>query len=186
MMGTKGDLPEGFVYQPDFMTADEEKALLADIARLEFSTLTMHGVTARRRVIHYGWLYGYESFKITPGPPIPEFLLPIRERAARTVEVQPDELGEALLTEYSAGATIGWHRDAPAFGVVLAVSLAGSCRLRFQKGRGSERQTAELVVEPRSLYVLSGVARNQWQHSIPPTKELRYSITFRTLRRENQ
>jgi hypothetical protein len=30
--------------------------------------------------------------------------------------------------------------------------------------------------------VLDGAARWQWQHSIPPGREERYSITFRTLR----
>jgi alkylated DNA repair dioxygenase AlkB len=183
-MVKKGELPEGFAYQPDFISVDEERDLLREIQRLEFSTLTMHGVTARRRVIHYGWLYGYESFKITPGPEIPRFMHPLRERAAKFADVEPEELAEALLTEYSPGATIGWHRDAPSFGVVLAVSLAGACRLRLQKGKGEEREKAELLVEPRSLYMLSGPVRNQWQHSIPPTKELRYSITFRTLRRK--
>lgn len=185
-MVKKGELPEGFVYQPDFISEDEEQALLHEIKRLKFSTLTMHGVTARRRVIHYGWLYGYESFQITPGPEIPRFMRPLRDRVAKFADLQPDELAEALLTEYSPGATIGWHRDAPSFGVVLAVSLAGACRLRLQKGKGEEREKAELVVEPRSLYMLAGAVRNQWQHSIPPTKELRYSITFRTLRRKSE
>jgi len=185
-MVKKGTLPEGFVYQPDFVSHDEEQALLSEIERLEFSTLTMHGVTARRRVIHYGWLYGYESFQISPGPDIPAFMQPLRERVAEFANIEPQELAEALLTEYSPGATIGWHRDAPAFGIVLGVSLAGACRLRLQKGKGEERETAELVVEPRSLYMLAGAVRTQWQHSIPPTKERRYSITFRTLRRKSE
>jgi len=184
-MAKKTELPEGFFYQPDFISHDEEQALIEEIQRLEFSTLTMHGVTARRRVIHYGWLYGYESFQISPGPDIPAFMQPLRERVAKLANIEPEEVAEALLTEYSPGATIGWHRDAPAFGLVLAVSLAGACRLRLQKGKGEERETAELVVEPRSLYMLAGPVRNQWQHSIPPTKELRYSITFRTLRRKS-
>ena len=76
----------------------------------------------------------------------------------------------------------GWHRDAPAFGTVVGVSLAGSSRLRFQRGKGDDRRVWELLLEPRSGYVLAGKARTAWQHSIPPTKELRYSITFRTLR----
>ncbi|MFB3906142.1 MAG: alpha-ketoglutarate-dependent dioxygenase AlkB [Acidobacteriota bacterium] len=111
---------------------------------------------------------------------------PLRERVAKFAGLEPKDLAEALLTEYSPGATIGWHRDALAFGVILAVSLAGACRLRLQKGKGEERQTAVLSVEPRSLYMLAGAARNQWQHSIPPTKELRYSITFRTLRKQSE
>jgi DNA oxidative demethylase len=55
--------------------------------------------------------------------------------------------------------------------------------LRFQRGKGEARRVWEVVLAPRSGYVLAGDARRSWQHSIRPTTELRYSITFRTLRR---
>jgi alkylated DNA repair dioxygenase AlkB len=88
-----------------------------------------------------------------------------------------------LITEYPSGAGIGWHRDAPVFGIVAAVSLAGAGRLRFQRGEAGERQTAEIILAPRSAYVLAGPARSEWRHGIPSGSELRYSVTFRTLRR---
>jgi alkylated DNA repair dioxygenase AlkB len=91
-------------------------------------------------------------------------------------------LEEVLVTRYEAGAGIGWHRDAPMFGPIVAgVSLLAACRMRFQRKTKIGRETAEWVLEPRSAYVLSGEARRCWQHSIPPTKALRYSITFRTV-----
>lgn len=142
----------------------------------------MHGVASKRRVAHFGWLYGYESWRINPGPQIPDWMLPVRERLGHVVEVAPDDLAEALVTEYPPEAGIGWHRDAPAFGIVAAVSLAGRCRMRFQRGKGSGREVEEIELPPRSMYTLTGESRTAWQHSIPPTKELRYSITFRTLR----
>jgi alkylated DNA repair protein (DNA oxidative demethylase) len=84
---------------------------------------------------------------------------------------------------YPPGSTIGWHRDAPMFGPeVVGVSLAAACRRRFQRGKGEGRRVAEVTLEPRSAYVLSGAARFAWQHSIPPTRALRYSITFRTVK----
>jgi DNA oxidative demethylase len=95
----------------------------------------------------------------------------------------PGDLVEILVQRYPPGSTIGWHRDAPAFGTVVGISLGGSSRLRFQRGKGEARRVFEVTLEPRSGYVLAGPARTSWQHSIPPTKELRYSITFRTLRR---
>jgi alkylated DNA repair dioxygenase AlkB len=98
--------------------------------------------------------------------------------------VEPEELAEILVQRYPPGATIGWHRDAPAFDIVVGISLGGSARLRFQRGKGEQRRVFEVALEPRSGYVLSGAARSSWQHSIPATKELRYSITFRTLRRK--
>jgi alkylated DNA repair dioxygenase AlkB len=178
-----GPLPEGFLYRPDFLSEKEERALLDEIARLDFGEVRMHGVVAKRHIAHFGWLYHFDSREVVPGPAIPQFLEPVRERLALFAGIAPEDLGEALVTEYPPGAGIGWHRDAPPFGIVAAVSLAGACRFRFQRGEGAERQTSELIVEPRSAYVLAGPARTQWQHHIPPTKELRYSVTFRTLRK---
>jgi alkylated DNA repair dioxygenase AlkB len=97
--------------------------------------------------------------------------------------VHSEDLVEALVQRYPAGSTIGWHRDATAFGIVLGISLMGAVRLRFQRGRRERRRTWEVHLDPRSGYLSAGEARWSWEHSIPPTKELRYSITFRTLGR---
>jgi alkylated DNA repair dioxygenase AlkB len=101
---------------------------------------------------------------------------------ATLARVTADAFSEALVTEYQPGATIGWHRDAPPFGVVGGVSLASPCRFRFRRGRPGAWETCELTLPPRSAYVLDGPARGEWQHSIPPVQALRYSITFRTIR----
>jgi alkylated DNA repair dioxygenase AlkB len=175
-------LPSGFLYQPDFVSLDEERRLVEAVRALEFGAVKMRGQVARRRTAHFGWLYGYESFRIEPGPPIPASLLSLRQRAAEFAGVGADELAEVLVTEYAPGAGIGWHRDAPMFGLVIGVSLLGGCRFRFQRGKAEAREIRAATVEPRSVYVLTGAARWQWQHSIPPTRERRYSVTFRTLR----
>jgi alkylated DNA repair protein (DNA oxidative demethylase) len=177
-----GGPPPGFLYYPQVLAAEEESALVAGVRAIEFSPVEMRGQVARRRTAHFGWVYGYESWQITPGPPLPPFLLPLRERVGALGGVEAAALAEVLITEYPAGAAIGWHRDAPQFGVVIGVSLLGACRMRFQRGRGAERQTRAVALEPRSAYVLTGEARQQWQHSIPAMRALRYSITFRTLR----
>jgi len=174
--------PSGFLYYPDALSAPEEAELSRHVREIAFSAVEMRGQVARRRTAHFGWVYGYESWQITPGPPLPEFLLPLRERVAALASVEPASLAEVLVTEYPAGATIGWHRDAPQFGVVIGVSLLSACRMRFQRGRGAERQTRAVTLEPRSAYVLTGEARQHWQHSIPALRAPRYSITFRTLR----
>jgi alkylated DNA repair dioxygenase AlkB len=180
-----GPLPDGLRYVPAFISPEEEQALLARIAQVPFREVKMRGQVARRRTAHYGWDYGYESWEISPTTPVPAWLLPLRERAAALINADPRALGEVLISEYPPGAGIGWHRDAPMFGpAVIGVSLRAPCRMRLQRGRGEERRTAAIMLEPRSAYVLSGEARSAWQHSIPDTKELRYSITFRTLRDE--
>src|SRR4051812_31195955 len=149
------DLPDGFIYWPEFIDVEEERDLLGQVSRLEFTHFKMHGVDSRRRVAHFGWLYGYESWKIAPGPPLPEFLLPVRAKLADWVKLDPDRLAELLVTEYSPGAGIGWHRDAPPFGIVVACSLGSACRFRLRRG-SSGRTAAALTIEPRSGYVISG------------------------------
>jgi len=144
----------------------------------------MHGVVAKRTARHFGVDYDYERrAALHEAEPIPGWLVPVRERSAELAGVEPEELAEILVQRYPPGAQIGWHRDAPAFGIVVGISLGSAARMRFRRDKGGERHEFELVVEPRSGYVLAGEARSAWKHHIPPTKELRYSITFRTLRR---
>ena len=174
--------PEGIVYEPELISVEEEAGLLDELESLRFDPIVLHGRAAKRTGRHYGLDYDYESRTPMPGEPVPDWLLPVRGRAAELAGREPDELVEILVQRYPPGATIGWHRDAPAFGTVIGVSLGGSSRLRFQRGKRERRRVWEVLLEPRSGYVLSGEARRSWEHSIPPTKELRYSITFRTLR----
>ena len=175
--------PEGLIYEPELLPAAEEAELLSTFEALEYDPIVIRGQAARRTARHYGLGYDYEAREPRPGDPIPDWLLPLRERCSLLAGHEPDELVEALVQRYPPGSTIGWHRDAPAFGTVIGVSLGSACRLRFQRGKSEERRVFELVLEPRSGYVLAGKARTSWQHSIPPTPDLRYSVTFRTLRR---
>ena len=178
-------VPPGFRYIPAFLTAEEEVALVGEIQALEFSNVRMRGVTARRRVRQFGWRYSFDTWKLSEGPELPEFLRPLRARAAALIDVTDTDLSEALVTEYREGATIGWHRDAPMFGTIVGVSLLSMCVFKLRRG-GETRTPKPLSIEmaPRSAYVLDGEARRDWQHSIPAVKSLRYSITFRTLRKK--
>ncbi len=175
-------LPAGFVYRADFIAVAEERALLDEIVAMPFGDVTMRGVTAKRRVRQFGWKYSFESFRVTPGSEMPEFLIPLRDRAASLAGVDATALSEALITEYREGAAIGWHRDAPMFGIVVGVSLLASCTFRLRRGDGTRQKPIKLELAPRSAYVIDGEVRQHWQHSIPPVRALRYSITFRTLR----
>jgi alkylated DNA repair dioxygenase AlkB len=177
--------PSGLLYRPDVVSAQLEAELLGVLAELRFDPIVIRGQAARRTARHYGLDYDYESRTPKPGEPVPDWLDAPRAVAAELAGVQPDELVEILVQRYPPGSTIGWHRDAPAFGTVVGLSLGGSSRLRFQRGKGDARRVYEVLLEQRSGYVLTDKARTAWQHSIPPTKELRYSITFRTLRRRN-
>ena len=177
--------PEGFHYLPDFLSASEERDLLHRIDALTFHEVEMRGMVAKRKTVHFGWLYGHESWKLTPGEPIPDWILPLRDRVASLIDAPAEKIEEILVSQYPPGAGIGWHRDAPMFGpAVVGISLAGACRFRFQRQRGKVRDVSEHLLEPCSAYLLSGQARALWHHSIPSTKSLRYSITFRTIKRQ--
>jgi alkylated DNA repair dioxygenase AlkB len=171
------------VLQAEFLTPAEEVALLALLRKVDYGSVRMHGVTAKRRVAQFGWHYAFQAFRLAPATPIPEEFLPLRERAAAIAGIAPAEFAEALATEYPAGAGIGWHRDAPPFGIIAGISLGAACRMRFRKGEGADRESMAVELRPRSIYLLTGEARSAWQHTIPPVKEVRWSITFRTLRR---
>jgi alkylated DNA repair protein (DNA oxidative demethylase) len=174
--------PEGLRYLPDFISEDEELALVEALTGLPFKEIHMHGVVARRTVAHYGWDYGYESWQLTPGPAIPRFLLPLRDRCAGMAGVEPRALEEVLVSRYPPGASIGWHRDAPMFGpAVIGVSLLGAARMRFRRKVDGAWETAVLELAPRSAYVLAGESRSVWQHTLSPVKSLRYSLSFRTV-----
>ena len=182
----ESDLPDGLIYAAEFVSRDEEGQLVAAIGNLKFAEIKMHGVVAKRRATHFGRSYEYESARVSAAPPIPEFLLPLRVRIADFTKSSPPEFAEVLVTEYSAGAGIGWHRDAPAFDFIVGISLLSECTMKFRSWPPSRdhqpQKSVSLLLEPRSLYVLRGPVRTSWQHHIPPTKRLRYSITFRTLR----
>lgn len=179
------ELPEGFLYQPDFLSPHEEADLLQIFSGLDFQAFDFQGYTARRRVIEYGYEYDFSSRRASPAPPIPRFLEGVRARAAEFAGVTAEDLLEAVITEYSPGAPIGWHRDVPQFETIIGLSLASSCRMRLKPYR-MEGKLVSVILEPRSIYVMRGPARWQFQHSIPAVEKLRYSVTFRTLRKKQQ
>ena len=175
-------LPEGFVYQLEFLTAQEERALLAEIGRLPLEAAKYREYTARRRIAYFGHDYDFSANRLGDAPPIPEFLEPLREKLARWMKIEPGDFVTALVAEYRPGTPLGWHRDAPDYERVAGVSLGGWARMRLRRYPPGKDKPLALELAPRSAYQMQGIARWQWQHSIPATKELRYSITFRTLR----
>jgi alkylated DNA repair dioxygenase AlkB len=174
-------LPAGFRYEPQFLSGQEELELLRQIERLPFESFQFHGFLAKRRVVSFGWQYDFNDRELRKADDLPAFLLPLRQRAAAFAGLGPGDLQHALVIEYAPGAGIGWHRDRPAFGDVIGVSLLAPARLRFRRKRETGWERRNVMAEPRSAYLLRGPARSEWEHSIPPMEELRYSITFRTL-----
>lgn len=175
--------PSGFKEIPDFLSAPEERELIAAFATIDWQLVRMHGVTAKRRVKHYGYDYGYESWKVQPTDPAPEFLQPFIARAAPLMGAREEEIAEILISDYPPGAGIGWHRDAPMFGdAVFGFSLKSACTMKFRRKQGDGFEIFKADLQPRDAYIISGPCRRDWQHSISPVKSERFSVTFRTLK----
>jgi alkylated DNA repair dioxygenase AlkB len=174
--------PEGFLYRPGVIDPAEEEALLARVRELPLREFEFHGYTGKRRVVSFGWQYDFSARRLDRVDDIPDFLLALRTVAATFAGLAPEALQHVLVTEYSPGAGIGWHRDKGVFGEVVGVSLLAPCTFRLRRREGEGWERVNLVAEPRSAYLLSGPARTVWEHSIPPVDALRYSVTFRNLR----
>ena len=171
----------GLDYREDFINVAEEAGLLEQLSALELAPFRFHGWTGNRKTQSFGWRYDFDDASFTPADPLPDWLLPLRDKAAALARASPDEIVHVLLARYDPGAGIGWHRDRPVFDKVVGVSLNTPAKLRFRRRKPGGFDRFSVDVEPRSAYLLSGEARHDWEHSIAPGEQLRFSITFRTL-----
>jgi alkylated DNA repair dioxygenase AlkB len=174
--------PAGFRYAPEFISRAEERQLVEHLQRLEFKPFEFQGFLGKRHIVSFGWRYDFNGGGLTRTDDMPDFLLPLRDRAAAFAGLASTDLQQVLLTEYQAGAPIGWHKDRSVYGDVVGVSLLSACTFRFRRKAGAGWERSSIVLAPRSVYLLHGPARTDWEHSIPPVSELRYSITFRNFR----
>jgi alkylated DNA repair protein (DNA oxidative demethylase) len=164
-----------------FVTPREEQMLIASIDAAELSPFRFHGWLGKRLTASYGWRYDFDDASFAPAEAIPDWLLPLRAKAARFAGLQPGELVQALLIRYDPGAGIGWHRDRPVFEHVLGISLGAPATMRFRRRKPGGFDRASALLAPRSIYHLTGEARHDWEHSIAAMEARRWSITFRSL-----
>lgn len=178
-------LPYGFSYFPDFITEQEETGLLAVIGKLDLHPLIFQGFEAKRKVESYGYDYNFDKRTVTKGKVIPEGLIPLVEKVAAFLTIPAESLAEVLVTEYPVGSVINWHRDAPPFDMIIGVSLLSDCTFKFRpydKAKQNRKSIISFTVNRRSVYVIKDEARTDWEHSISPVKEIRISVTLRTVR----
>ncbi len=184
LFGPSTTLPEGFAYQPEFLSVQEEALLLEALGALPFEHAQYHEWQARRRVVSFGGRYDYTQQALNDAPPMASFLHSLRDRIGAWAGIDPDGIHHAMIAEYRPDTPLGWHRDVPDFEEIMGVSLLSFARMRLRPYPPKPGQRAVHAVDlaPRSAYVIRGPARWAWQHAISPTKSLRYSITFRTRR----
>lgn len=170
----------GLGTQPDLITPSEERALIAAIDAVDLAPFRFQQWTGKRLTHSFGWQYDFQSGELGRGAPMPDWLLPIRDRAAAAAGLAPDALVQALLLRYDPGAGIGWHRDRPIYDQVVGISLGAPATMRFRRKEGERWRRVNVPLEPRGLYHLSGEVRQNWEHSIAPIDQTRWSITFRS------
>lgn len=176
--------PEGLRFTADPIDVAAERELIERFDALPFEAFDFHGFKGRRQVFYHGWRYDFGRARVEPVPPIPCWLRPLQARAAAFADLTAEALAQLLINKYEPGAGIGWHRDRPHFGKVVGVSLGAQAVMRFRRERADGKwDRLSTPLPPRSAYLLDGPAREVWQHSILPGEALRYSVTFRTLRR---
>ena len=171
----------GLDYRADFITPPEERSLIERIEELDVAPFRFHGWLGNRQTKSFGWRYDFDDASFTPTEPIPKWLEPLRDRSAALAQVTPADIHHALVARYDPGAGIGWHKDRDVFDRVVGVSLNTPATLRFRQRTGGGFRRANIDVEPRSAYLLSGPSRWEWEHRIVPGEHLRFSVTFRTL-----
>jgi alkylated DNA repair dioxygenase AlkB len=174
-------LVAGLRYSEDIITADEQRRLVEHLDALDLAPFRFHGWTGNRRTRSFGWRYDFEDASFSRTEPLPEWLVPLREKAAAFAHLAPFDFVHALVARYDPGAGIGWHRDRDVFEDVVGISLNTPAILRFRRRTQSGFERVRLDVQPRSAYLLSGEVRHDWEHSIVAGEALRFSITFRTL-----
>jgi alkylated DNA repair dioxygenase AlkB len=182
LFGDAPHAPPGFAYRPELVSPDEAEALVRQLERLPFEPFDFRGFKGNRRTVAFGSRYDFTHSRVKSAEPVPDWLRPLKARAAAFAGIDNAVVLQALITEYPPGAGIGWHRDRPEYGKVVGVSFASACILRLRRPHGDGWRRESVLLQPRSAYLLDGEAREDWQHSIMPGDRLRYSVTFRTLR----
>jgi DNA oxidative demethylase len=177
--------PSGFVYHPHVLTADQEDALLAELEAIETTEVKIMNRVALRRVAQFGFNYRYGAGGVRKGAPIPEFLQILLEDIAPLAGKCADDFDQVLINRYPTRARIDWHTDDRHFGpTILVVSLGAEATLQLKQKTATGYRYYSQTLGPRSTYVLSGAARATWEHRILPVKDLRYSITFRSVKKK--
>ena len=171
----------GLDYVEDFIDPGEEAALIGRIESLGLAPFRFQGWIGKRLTRSFGWRYDFDNASFVSTEPIPDWLAPLRERAAEFAKIPADDFAHALVVRYDPGAGIGWHRDRPVFDQVVGVSLGAPANMRFRQRTAGGFKRASVALDPRSAYLLSGEVRHDWEHSIAPGNALRFSITFRSL-----
>jgi alkylated DNA repair dioxygenase AlkB len=179
-------LPPGLIFVPNWLSQDEHDLALSVIDSLPFDD------SLSRRVQHYGAKYDYSQAAIQElgsAPKIPPVLnaLGVRLFNEGYFSRIPDQV---IVNEYVENQGIAAHIDRLTFGdAVATISLLETWPMDFESPSGEK---IEVLLEARSLAVMTGKSRSEWTHTIAKRKSdligglrrlrgRRVSLTYRTL-----
>jgi hypothetical protein len=74
---------DGFTYLPNFISVDEERALLERLVAEPYAPLRMRGQTTRREIVSYGLEFKPHVGRLEPAPALPAYLHAVRKLASR-------------------------------------------------------------------------------------------------------
>src|SRR4051812_7438989 len=149
------DVPEipGLNYLQNYITDVEETALAAAIDQAPWDT------SWERLRQPYGVTYGGKD---ETSRTIPEWGSALAQRMQRE-GISDREFDQMLINEYLPGQGIALHVDYRPFDrTVVSLSLLAPCVMDFHRVSDGHRE--HLLLEPRSLLILSDAARYEWQH----------------------
>jgi alkylated DNA repair dioxygenase AlkB len=172
--------PNGLGYAAEFISPAIERDLIERVAALPLQPFQFGQYEGKRRVASFGFRYDYTLRRLQEADPIPSWLATLIERV-EGFGGPGTKIAQVLCTEYDTGVGIGWHRDKPHFDRIFGLSLGSPCRFRFRRAAGDKWERFALDAAPRSIYMMAGAARQDWEHSIPAVDAPRHSITFRTM-----
>lgn len=152
----------GLRYIRDFVSLEEEQSMVDHLEKEEWAT------DLKRRVLQYGYTFNHQTQHVklsTPTPPMPTWLEFLRSRSVErgVFDVLPDQL---IVNEYMVGQGIHSHTDKTyCFGdVVCSLSLLSSCIVEMSNPNTREKKS--VMLERRSLLILTGDSRYIWKHGI--------------------
>jgi alkylated DNA repair dioxygenase AlkB len=177
--------PPGFSYTEDFLSSEEEEDLVKEISKIELHNMNFQGFEAKRKVASFGYDWNFETRSLSKGKDIPVLFDGLLFKLSDHLQIPSSGFADLLVTEYPVSSVINWHRDALPFDIIAGISLHADCTFRLRpqdKAKQTRGAVISFPVQRRSLYVMKGESRTEWQHSIAPVKQVRYSVTLRTLK----
>ncbi|KAJ2950413.1 hypothetical protein O0L34_g8655 [Tuta absoluta] len=157
--------PKDLSILEDFITQDEEKELIT-----LFDWIDKSSNLKNRQVKHYGYEFRYGSNDVDLTSPLIEKIPEQCDVLWRRLREKGFDLGvpdQLTVNKYEPGQGIPSHVDkhSPFGSSILSISLGSSVVMEWKHHSG---KSVPVLVPARSILIMQGEARCDWQHGIQP------------------